>query len=356
MDRTLLFVGGYTHDDRPGVSLFDASDPTGDIELLGTAGGVEHPSFLALHPTLPVLYAVSETDTFEGSPGGGLVAYCVDAAAGTLAEIARTPSLGVAPCHVTVKADGSVLYVANYMGGSMTAISLAADGSFGDRLAHHRHLGHGPSPRQEAPHAHCVRPGPDGRSVYVADLGTDEVIRYEHTTVDDLERSSSFGFAPGAGPRQIAFHPTRPLAITLCELDSTAVLSAVDGSTGELTLIETHSTLPCDASGESIAADVQFTPDGTHVYCSNRGDDSIAAFAVGAGDRLEPLGHVSSGGRTPRSILVHPTGRSLLVANQESDNIVVFDLTGDRGLPQRLLESRHSPAAPTCLLTLVVPS
>ena len=70
--------------------------------------------------------------------------------------------------------------------------------------------------------------------------------------------------------------------------------------------------------GESLAADVRVHPNGRLVFVTNRGHDSIAVFGVPeAGHRLEALGHVDSGGRTPRHTALHPSGRALLVANQE---------------------------------------
>jgi 6-phosphogluconolactonase len=43
-----------------------------------------------------------------------------------------------------------------------------------------------------------------------------------------------------------------------------------------------------------------------------------------ASGRLTPLGHEPTRGQTPRNFNLTPDGRLLLVANQNSDNIIAF--------------------------------
>lgn len=39
-------------------------------------------------------------------------------------------------------------------------------------------------------------------------------------------------------------------------------------------------------------------------------------------------------GRTPRHFAIDPTGRYMVVANQDSDNLVVFEISPNSGIPQ----------------------
>jgi 6-phosphogluconolactonase len=76
-------------------------------------------------------------------------------------------------------------------------------------------------------------------------------------------------------------------------------------------------------------------PDGGFVYGSNRGDDSIATFTADPVDgTLTLVETVSSGGQTPRNFEVAADGTLMLVANQNSDNIVAFSIDGVTGLPE----------------------
>lgn len=352
--QTHLYVGGYTHESAVGIHIFDASDPAGRLDERGEFDGVEHPSFLATHPNGNVLYAVSETASAQDS---AVVALRIDHGDGSLAMLDRVPSQGSAPCHVSVASDGRFLYAANYLSGTIAVYSLDVDGSFGELVAAPRHRGSGPHVRQDGPHAHCVVPGPTDRIVYAVDLGTDRVYRYAHhpdATNDAFGLEAQFALQPGTGPRHLAFHPHESVAFIVGELDSTVVTAHVDPMSGELTRGSVCSTLPGDFVGESIAAEIRVHPNGRHVYVSNRGHDSIAMFKfVGPGAPLVPLGHTHSGGRTPRNFGVHPAGRALLAANQDSHTLVPFEIDPATGLLDQLDVGYHV-SEPTCLAFLEV--
>jgi 6-phosphogluconolactonase len=91
---------------------------------------------------------------------------------------------------------------------------------------------------------------------------------------------------------------------------------------------QTVSTLPEEVDGPGMGnycAHIVASPDGRFVYGSNRGHDSIAIWAVdqSTGD-LQPVGHESTRGQTPRNFTLDPSSDWLLVANQDSDTIVPF--------------------------------
>ncbi|NNF53960.1 MAG: lactonase family protein [Acidimicrobiales bacterium] len=350
--RIFLYAGSYTHQSSVGIRIYDATDPEGFLIETGQVTDIEHPSFLAVHPNGQVLYAVSETAS-EG--GGGLVAFRIDPLDGSLSVIDRTTSQGAAPCYVSLDAHGRYVYIANYVSGSIAVYSLESDGRFGELVAVHKHVGTGPSQRQDRPHAHCVIADPGGDTVYAVDLGADRIFRYGHIqsgTEKGLVLRDSLSLDPGSGPRHLVFHPDQPVAFLVCELESTVSTFGVDSATGELNRLQTLSTLPPDFAGESIGAEVRVHPDGRHVYVSNRGHDSIAVFRFhGFGEPLESLGHVPSAGHTPRSFAVHPFGRSLIVANQDSDTIVPFTIEAHSGIPQQ--HGVSSAASQPVFLTFV---
>jgi len=65
---------------------------------------------------------------------------------------------------------------------------------------------------------------------------------------------------------------------------------------------------------------------------SNRGRDSIKVFAVdGAQGTLTSIADVPSGGKTPRNFAIDPTGRYLIVANEDSNNVVTFSIDPTSG-------------------------
>jgi 6-phosphogluconolactonase len=349
---TYVFVGSYTHRSPVGIHVFAIARDGGDPELRHRSELVEHASFVTPSPDGRTLFAVSESHD-----DGAVVSMRVDASDGSLTEIDRVASHGGAPCHVSVDPDGRHLYVANYASGTVAAYALEPDGRFGELVASHHHHGTGPHPRQDGPHAHSVTVDrPTGR-VYAADLGTDRIMTYEHLGSPPTNRWIAIGdtaVRPGAGPRHLAFHPVLPLAFVVGELDSTLLTLRLDRSSGALEPRHTVATLPAEFAGTSIGADVHVHPDGRHVHVSNRGHDSIATFQIGAGEigaagePLVPLGHVPTGGRTPRNFSVHPSGRSLLVANQDSDSIVELAIDPTTGCPQPGRQIAEVPE-PVCI-------
>ena len=328
--QTSLYVGCYTTAATTGIHVFDASDPHGALERRSQVDDVEHASFLAVNDARHTLYAVSES-----AEHGQLIAYRRSSIDGSLERLDEVSSHGSAPCHVSI--DGDLVHVANYGSGSVASYVARDDGGFGRLVATRQHHGRGPHPRQAEPHAHCIRAAPGSTSVYATDLGTDRIVRYVHEPSGAgsvIAFADETATAPGAGPRHLAFHPGRPIAYVLCELDNRLVVFDIDEA-GQLHTRDTVSTLPAGFSGNSIAAEVAVHPDGHRVYVSNRGHDSIATFAVDRPDDPPTLlEHVPSGGRTPRHFAIHPSRRSLLVANQDSDTLVSFALDDD-AIPRR---------------------
>ncbi len=341
-------VGCTTDESAVGIHVFRLEVGAHGPRLVEQVGvtGLAQPSYLAHHPMLPVLYAVSET------VDGTIISFHVDPVDGTLTEWQRVPSGGDGPCHLST--DGRHLHVAHYLSGSVAGHALGPDGRVGDLAwtAHHR--GSGPHVRQDAPHAHCIVPDPHRRSirsVHAVDLGTDRIVRYDaDPTTGAFRAAAEVALRAGSGPRHLEFHPTAPSAFVVCELDCTLVAFDIDPATGHLVPRHEVSTLPDGFAGDSLAAAVRVHPDGRRVFVSNRGHDSIATFAVGGpGEPPALLGHVASGGAGPRDVAVDPSGRWLLAANQHSGEITGFALDDPIGLP-RPLGVLARVADPACIV------
>ncbi|MGJ3243012.1 MAG: lactonase family protein [Opitutales bacterium] len=95
----------------------------------------DNPSFLARHPTLPVLYAVTEAGSFHGQPGGGVQAWML-ATDGSAESLGGQPTGAGGPCHLAVHPAGRLLVTANYRGGSVSVFPLQPDGVVGTNRGH----------------------------------------------------------------------------------------------------------------------------------------------------------------------------------------------------------------------------
>jgi 6-phosphogluconolactonase len=118
---------------------------------------------------------------------------------------------------------------------------------------------------------------------------------------------------------------------------------------GALRHLQDVSTLPSDFAGETKTADIHVDRAGRFVYASNRGHDSIALYAVDtATHTLQPIGHQSSGGRRPRGFSLTPDEKLLMVANQDSNNVVAFSVDAASGALEATGETAEV-ASPTCI-------
>lgn len=326
-----VFLGTYTAKDASrGIYRCEFDAATGKLSEPQLAAELASPSFVTLRPDGKVLYAVGETG---GKDGGGVFAFSVDARTGTLAKLDQSTSGGDGPCHCVTSPDGRSLLVANYGGGSWKLFELKPDGKFGDYARFTQLQGGGPDKgRQEKPHGHCGAFGPDGKSFFVVDLGTDRVWRYGHEVNGVEHRQTTLNpvqLPPGSGPRHIALDPSGELAFVNGELDSTVNVVRLGANPQ---VVQTLSTLPGGkpVAGNSTAECVRH-PSGKYVYVSNRGHNSIAAFSWD-GQKLTALGHATQGIKVPRNFNLSPDGRWMLVANQDGNDVVVFKV-GDDGLP-----------------------
>ncbi|HLG76976.1 MAG TPA: lactonase family protein, partial [Ktedonobacteraceae bacterium] len=291
--------------------------------------GITNPSFLFPHPNGEWLYAVSETGQHDDGKPGEVWALRLYPDQDKIEPLNHQPSGGDFPCHLAIDATGRWLLVSNYGSGTVGVLPILEDGALGalsDLVQHH---GTGPNAeRQEGPHVHSVTFTPDQRFAIVADLGIDALVLY---TLDPqsgkLHEHTRVTTRPGAGPRHAAFHPDGEHLYVANELDNTVAVYRYDAGNGTLQEQQIIPTLPPDTPSsivaESTVADIHLSPTADRVYVSNRGRDSIAIFAVAADRHLSALAYVSSGGHYPRNFAVTSDGRSLLVANQLSNELVV---------------------------------
>ena len=341
--ETDVYVGTYTKTDgSKGIYRFGFNTETGALSSPELVAETKNPSFLALHPNRKFLYAVNE---IGGS--GGASAYAIGTA-GKLQAINQQPSKGAGACHLAVDPAGKYVLVANYGGGSVSALPIRPDGSLGEATGFVQHVGSGANRnRQEAPHAHSIYT--QGSHVYACDLGTDQVLIYRLDPAKGTLMASDPPFAkvpPGSGPRHLAFHGG--FAYVINELLNTVTVFKHDKRTGGLDEVQTISTLPEGFTGNSSTAEIFVHPNGKFVYGSNRGHDSIAVFAIGDGGRLTAVDHTSTQGKSPRNFSLDPSGRWLIAANQDTNNMVVFKVDPTTG---KLTPAGHSAelGAPVCV-------
>ena len=333
----IVYIGTYTQvlphvaGKAEGIYVYRMDRDTGALQYVSTAAGALNPSFLAVEPRGRYLYAVQELGEHEGGPGGLVSAFAIDPHTHALAAINHQPTHGADPCYVSLDHTGRWALVANYSGGSVAVLPVMENGALGAATAVVQHHADGPA----APHPHAFVADPDNRFVLAPDAGLDRVVIYRL----DGERGGltpsgipSATLPPDTGPRHLVFHPRKPYVYFINESGSSITASTYDAAQGALHPFQTAPTLPPGFTGRNTCADIHIAPSGRFLYGSNRGHDSLAIFAVDdETGELQPLGHVETGGRTPRNFGIDPAGTFLLAANQDSDTVVTFAIDPTTG-------------------------
>jgi len=351
----LLYIGtnvGSAQDSS--IFLYRVNAATGAFTKLSAQLGGASPTYLTLAANHRFLYAVSETQTFRAAAGGGVSSFAIDPHSGALKALGQQPSGGGAPCYISLDHSGKNALVANYVGGNISLLPVAADGTLGPPTTD-QHTGRGPHKNQDASHAHCLLPDPANKFAFAVNLGTDQVVSYRlDAAAGRLARlpEPAFVAKPGAGPRHLTFHPNGRFAYLINELNSTLTTLAYEAVTGHFRELQTVSALPASYTGDNSCADVHVAPNGLFLYASNRGHNSIAVFAIDSSNgTLVPIQDVDTQGKTPRNFALDPSGRLLLVANQNSNNLVSYRVDPLSGL---LTPTGQQAAVPSPMFVGVV--
>ena len=360
----LVFVGTYTNKTASkGIYAYRFDPGIGKLSSLGVATESEDPSFLAVHPSGKYLYAVNEIDHFGGQKSAAVSAFSIDPRNGKLTLLNQVATQGAGPCHISLDKSGKYVLVANYDGGSIAVFPIGEDGSLATASAFVQHSGSSVDrERQQGPHAHWIGTSPDNRFALTADLGLDEILLYHFNAAKGALTSNNPPYAkvnPGAGPRHLAFHPNGKFAYVLSEMESSVTAFAYKASNGSLSPLQTISTfsiLRKDQSGPKEAAEIAVHPNGKFLYASNRaGIDTISTFSIDpAKGTLKLRDEYPTMGKTPRTFAIDPTGKFLLAANQESNNIVIFRIDSTTGALTPTGEIAEAPA-PVCIIFVAEP-
>ena len=350
--KYIAYIGTYTSGKGEGIYIFELDAATGKLTQTGVSK-LENPSYLTVDSRCRYLYAVVESDEFEGKNGGAVCAFSINSKTGGLELLNCQPTKGVAPCHICTDSSGKYLFAANYGEGTITAFPIATDGSIEPHSSIIQHQGSGPNPdRQEKPHAHYVTLTPDEKHLCAVDLGIDRIMVYGFDMQNGClipDESLYVTLKPGSGPRHMEFHPNGKFAYLINELDSEIVVLGYSPSDSTFHKLQCISALPEGYTGISYGAAVHISPDGNFLYVSNRGHDSIGVFRVEkATGSLELVSHFPTHGKFPRDFALDPTGKFLFVANQNSDTIVQFEINCETGELERVGDIIEVPI-PVCV-------
>jgi len=333
-----------------GIVLLDFDDVHGSLTTLTTMRGLKNPSYLDWVQESQSLYVVTES-----SGGDGEIREFILNTDGTLVPGSVRTGPGRAGCHLKVLPDKNRIFAASYMDGCLKKYLLNQKESASSSV--HFYKGRGPvSGRQDSSHAHQVLPGPGHHFLYICDLGSDRV------WIHSLEHEGhplvgSLSVPAGYGPRHLAFDTSGQYVFILCELNPRLLVARVNPEDGSLSIEQDLPTVSFDATERTAPAAVKIHPSGNTIAVSNRFDDTIRLFRIIRNDaddklHLEESETFSCRGKTPRDICFSPSGRWLLVANQDSSDVQIRSFDPETGKPGNVWGAPLTLGTPVCLVPL----
>ncbi len=255
-------------------------------------------------------------------------------------KVGEVSSQGDSPCHLAI--SGQWLACANYNTGNVVFFPLDPTTGLPGAPVIRQNRGKSKDPdRQAGPHAHFVAFAPGNSNIFSVDLGTDEILNYTFDGVGGKigQKTTALHMPRGSGPRHMVFHPDGVHVYIVSELANTVTVCEQSNMT-TLDAKQTISTLPKDFTGHSQAGEIALNHRGNRLYVSNRGHNSISVFNVADDGKLTPLQTVSCGGDWPRMFVLLEdqylaAQPRLIVANQNSNNVVPFRVQPDGTLVQQ---------------------
>lgn len=341
--ETLIWAGCYTADrngNGKGITALSA-DHEGQLTSVGLAIAANSPSFLALHPTLPVVYAVAEE---------GKTVRAYRRTGDTELEVFGEPwPAGEATCHVAVDLQGRFIVATCWGDGQVILYELDHDGAITSRTtaaaAVDPHTATSPTDGARPSRAHSSLMLPDGR-VMTTDLGHDVVRVWQYIPGEGLQPDHQVVLPKGSGPRHMARHHSGTVFVnTEYSVEVAAVRMEPDGTYELTAIVPTSINKPFE--GDS-GAEIALSPDGRFAYVGVRGSNRICVLkASHHGTELEPFADVPSGGDWPRHHLVREGW--LFVAHERSNDVVSFTIDAETGVPDGPV-SRVETGSPSVLV------
>jgi len=346
-----VLIGSYTDENNnPGILRlrFDPEQGRLDPQPLQVVRS-PNPSWLALDLKNNRVFAANENGPGQPDPVGRVSALAIDPGSGELSPLGQQISLGDEPTHLSLSHDGRYLFVSNYgsgpnPGGSLAVMPIGEDGTLQPvtQLVTHKASEQHPE-RQKSAHVHSAVLSPDGKTLFVSDLGADRIFAYRYDPANPerplaAAEPAAISLPAGSGPRHLVFSPDGSQAYATLELSAqVARFDHVDGTLVQRQLVDLAED--GDTAAHSPGA-IHPSADGRFLYVSDRAKaNRIMVYAIDEHGSLREIQQHSSEGREPREFAIDPSGRYMLIANQKSDQLVLLQRDPDSGLLGKTLQT-----------------
>jgi len=331
-----MLVGTYTTgSDSKGIYVYRFDSPTGTATLVNTTQA-DDPEYIAAADNGKKLYVTNENIAPEDKGKGAISAYTFDKKKGELTFLNKVPSLGDSPCFVATNKKGSAVLAANYVGGSVVVYKTEKSGALQTEKAQFiQHTGKGVHPNQEKSHDHSTFISPDGKFVFVANLGNDLIYKYHFDPKSNTPLTAgtpeAYKVPDGYGPRHMAFSKDGKYLYLVCELIGKVITYSYNN--GDLQQLQILDAAPqVDKNMDNGSSAIRVSPDGHFVYISNRGTtNNVAIFHIENNGQLTHVADQKVKAH-PRDMDFTPDGKYLVVASRDENALEIFSVNKELGL------------------------
>jgi 6-phosphogluconolactonase len=291
--------------------IFGMDAASGKLRLNRQIRLSARPYQLCADPRQRYLYQQLRSESYSG-----VASFRIDPASGDMTQIGEV-ELEADACYVVTDRGGRFLLAAYLIAGMVTVHPIGGDGAVRSPAC---------DQRITEIYAHSILTDPSNRYAYVPHVApTDTIHQFRFDPSSGSLRPGRvprIATTPGRGPRHLAFHPSGRVVYANEEQSSSVGAYRLDPSSGGLTLLQSVSTLPRGGfPGKNSTGSVRVHPEGKAVYVSNRGHNSIAAFAVDESTGLlSPMGWVPSQ-PIPRPLGITSDGRFFFAGSDESGRL-----------------------------------
>jgi 6-phosphogluconolactonase len=314
-DRAFVYVGLAGGE----LALFHLDAAAGTLSRRGTVSAGRAPSSLCRSVERETLVALDEAT-------GQAASFSINAKSGALTPVGRAATGGAPSQGATLDDTGKYVIAALPRAGRVSVTAITSNGGLAPIDTFAAGVG-----------AHAVGIHPSLQVVFVSNFRAGTVSQYTFNVGTGMltpKPGPPLALPTGSGPTRLVSHPSGRWVYLLDEGTDSIAVHAFDEDVKSLSPISLQlvSTLPeGGARGKSRPNDLVVSPTGRFLYATNRGPDDVAAFAIGPGGTLEPVGREPSGGRAPGALTVDPSGRILLVANEGGKSLAVFHIDPGTG-------------------------
>lgn len=310
-----IYIGTYSNN----IKICEFNN--GKLKVVGSSSNIENPSYI--HINGDILYAVSETND------GSIETFKI---IGNSLEKLHLEKINESlPCYISTDNNRKYLLVANYKSGSVIMYELQDNGIINKEKF-----------RNIYDNANMHYADFSENYIYTVDLGNNNIYIYDY----EMNLQSTINTGEKTGPRHIAVSKNEKTIYVVTEL-SNEILVYKKNNDG-FNLVQRASTI-MDRNLESYVAAIKVTQDNKNIYITNRGHNSISVFDI-KNNRVELIQNISSYGEFPRDIFLNYNEKYVMIANQISNNIVIYERAKETGELNKIEGSNIEIDKPSCII------